>query len=258
MTDIPAGAGRREDGFLGGRLRLAQPAQGYRAGADAVMLAAACPARAGQSVLELGCGAGVALLCLGARVPDLALTGLELQSGYADLARQNARANAIPARILEGDLGQMPAELRGESFDHVIANPPYFLAGTVAPDSGRGTARHEATPLDDWISAGLRRLRPRGELTLIQRADRLGAILSALGDKAGAIKILPISARAGREAGRVIVTARKGARTPLRLLSPFILHANPSHSTDGEDLTEAAQAVLREGAALALTAPDFR
>ena len=258
MTDDPSGADLREDGFLGGRLRIAQPAQGYRAGADAVMLAAACPARPGQSVLELGCGAGVALLCLASRVPDLALSGLELQPAYAALARRNARANAIPARIHEGDLGHMPAELRGESFDHVIANPPYFLGGTMAPDAGRGTARHEDTPLQDWIAAGLRRLRPGGGITLIQRADRLGAILSALQEKAGAIKILPISARAGREAGRVIVTARKGARTPLRLLSPFILHANPSHSADGEDLTEAAQAVLREGAALASAGPDFR
>ena len=258
MTEGPGAGNTRDDGFLGGRLRIAQPAQGYRAGADAVMLAAACPARAGQAVLELGCGAGVALLCLGARVPDLALTGLELQPAYAALAQRNAQANAIPARILTGDLTRMPAALRAESFDHVIANPPYFLGGTVAPDSGRGTARHEDTPLDDWIGAGLRRLRQGGEITLIQRADRLGAILAALGDKAGAIKILPISPRAGREAGRVIVTARKGARSALRLLSPFILHANPSHSADGEDLTEAAQAVLREGAALAPPSPDFR
>ncbi|RCW82096.1 tRNA1(Val) (adenine(37)-N6)-methyltransferase [Paracoccus lutimaris] len=257
MTD-PAADPLREDGFLGGRLRIAQPARGYRAGADAVMLAAACPARPGQSVLELGCGAGVALLCLGARVPDLALTGLELQPAYAALARHNAQENGIPARVLEGDLARMPAALRAESFDHVIANPPYFLDGTPARDTGRGTARHEDTPLEDWIGAGLRRLRQGGTLTLIQRADRLGAILSALAEKAGAIKILPISAREGREAGRVIVTARKGARTPLRLLSPFILHANPSHSTDAEDLTEAAQAVLRAGAALAPVGPDFR
>lgn len=193
MTDDPFGAGLRkdalrEDGFLGGRLRILQPAQGYRAGADAVMLAAACPARAGQSVLELGCGAGVALLCLGSRVPDLALSGLELQPAYAALAQRNAQANAIPARIHQGDLGHMPAELRAESFDQVIANPPYFLGGTIAPDHGRGTARHEDTPLEDWIAAGLRRLRPGGEITLIQRADRLGAICRRWRKRPGPLK----------------------------------------------------------------------
>jgi len=248
----------REDGFLGGRLRILQPARGYRAGADAVMLAAACPARAGDEVLELGCGAGAALLCLGARVGDLRLAGLELQPDYAELARRNAAANAIPVELHEGDLARMPAALRGRSFDHVIANPPYFLDGPPAPDAGRGRARHEITPLPLWIEAGLRRLRPGGWITLIQRADRLAAILAALAGPAGAITILPVAAREGREAGRVIIAARKGARGPLRLLSPFVMHAKPLHSADEQDLTAAAQAVLREAAALSLLRPDFR
>ncbi|WP_347267540.1 methyltransferase [Paracoccus sp. (in: a-proteobacteria)] len=252
MTDL------REDAFLGGRLAIAQPARGYRAGADAVMLAAACPARAGESVLELGCGAGVALLCLGARVPGLRLVGLELQQDYAALARRNAAANGIESMILQGDLARMPAELRQMGFDHVIANPPYFTAGTPAPDAGRERARHELTPLADWLEAGLRRLRPGGRLTLIQRADRLAVILSALQDRAGALTILPVAARAGREAGRVLVTARKGGRAPLRLLSPFVMHEKPSHSGDAEDLTAAAQAVLRAAAPLTPITGDLR
>lgn len=242
----------RRDNFLGGRLVLAQPAAGYRAGADAVMLAAACPATAGETVLELGCGAGAALLCLGTRVKALGLTGLELQDDYAELARANAADNRLKAQILTGDLTRMPAELRAMSFDHVIANPPYFQSGTVAPDQGRGTARHEAAPLSLWIEAGLRRLRPGGWLTLIHRAERLGAILAGLDGAAGEITILPISARTGREAGRVIVLARKGARAPTRLLYPFIMHEKPLHSGDGEDLTPAAHAVLREAEALNL------
>ncbi len=243
----------RIDGFLDGRLKIAQPLGGYFSGADAVMLAAACPARSGQSVLELGCGVGVALLCLGHRVPDLALTGLELQPDYAEIARQNAKANGIAAEIVTGDLAQMPATLRQSSFDHVIANPPYFLGGTLAPDEGRGRARHEATALDLWIGAAMKRLRPKGWLTLIQRADRLAEVLAALQPVAGAMTVLPISARAGREAGRIIVTARKGAKSPLRLLAPLIMHENPQHFADSEDLTLTARAILRDGAALAIS-----
>lgn len=238
------------DGFLGGRLRIAQPRRGFRSGADAVMLAAACPARPGLAVLELGCGAGVASLCLGWRVPGLTLVGLEQQADYADLARQNAAANGIALQVLAGDLARPPAELRARSFDQVIANPPYFLGGTPAPDGGRATARREATPLPAWIDAGLRRLRPGGCLTLIQRADRLDGLLIALAGRAGAVTILPLAGRGGREAGRVIVRAIKGARGPLRLLAPFVLHSEPAHAGDREDLTEAASAVLREGAPL--------
>lgn len=249
---MTAAAGTRDDGFLGGRLRLRQPAQGYRAGADAVMLAAACPARAGQAVLELGCGAGAALFCLGARVPGLALTGLERQEAMADLARHNAGATGIAARILTGDLAAMPDDLRRQSFDHVLMNPPFFGPGTQAPDPSRAAARHEDTPLDQWIDAGLRRLVPGGTLVLVHRAEALDRILIALSGRAGAAAVLPVAARAGRDAGRVIVAARKGARGPLRLLAPFVLHEKPSHAGDGEDLTAAAQAVLRHGAAIDL------
>ncbi|MCZ0962768.1 tRNA1(Val) (adenine(37)-N6)-methyltransferase [Paracoccus benzoatiresistens] len=236
-----------DDGFLDGRLRIAQPRGGFRSGADAVMLAAACPAEGGQAVLELGCGAGVASLCLGWRVPDLRLAGLESQADYADLARRNAAANGIRMQVLTGDVARPPSELRAQAFDHVIANPPYFLGGTAAPDGGRALARQEATPLAAWIDAGLRRLRPGGVLTLIQRADRLDAMLAAMSDRAGSVAILPIAGRAGRDAGRVILQARKGARGPLRLLAPFVMHREPAHAGDREDLTDAAAAVLRKG-----------
>lgn len=214
------------------------------------MLAAACPAQPGQSVLELGCGAGVAVLCLGQRVADLRLTGLELQPDYAALARRNAEENQINLQVIEGDLERMPKELRSETFDHVIANPPYFRDGTHAPDSGRDTARHEATGLAGWVDATLRRTKPAGQVTFIHRAERLGDLLVALDGRAGSVAVLPIAARHGREAGRVIVNARKGSRGALRLLAPLIMHAKLSHLDDAEDLTEAAQRVLRDGQAI--------
>jgi len=240
------------DGFLGGRLAIAQPASGYRAAADPVLLAAAVPARAGQAVLELGCGAGVASLCLGWRVAGLRLAGLELQPAYAALARRNAAANRQDLEVWEGDLAAMPAALRSRDFDHVMANPPYFGAGSGTParDPGREAAQREATPLAEWIGAGLRRLRPGGRLTLIQSAERLPEILCALGPGAGGVTVLPVAPRAGRPAGRIIVAARKGGRAPFRLLAPFILHEGPAHLCDGDDSTAAARAVLREGGAL--------
>lgn len=241
-----------DDGFLGGRLRILQPRVGYRAATDPVLLAAATPAKPGESFLELGCGAGVASLCLLSRVPGLTAEGVELQATYAALARRNSERNGLALTVTEADLCDLPKRMRALSFDHVIANPPYFRAGegTNADDPGREAAFREETPLDQWIDAGLRRLVPGGWLTLIHLTDRLGDILAAIGDRAGAIAILPVAPRPGRPASRVIVRARKGARTPLALLAPFILHEGADHLRDGDDFTPAARAVLRDGAPL--------
>ena len=246
MTDRPT----TRDACLGGRVHVLQPRDGYRAATDSVFLAAACPAGLGQSVLELGCGVGVASLCLAARVPGLRMTGVERQAEYADLARQNAMAADLS--IITADLADLPADLRQRSFDHVIANPPYFANGdgTAARDAGREAANRLETPLVDWITVARARLVPKGWLTLIQTAERLPECLAALQDGFGAIAVLPLQPRVGRAAARVVIRARKSARAPFRLLPPFLIHESAAHPGDAPDFTAKAEAVLRHAAPL--------
>ena len=239
------------DAFLCGKLHLWQPRKGYRAATDPVLLAAACPAQPGQSVLDLGCGVGAAALCLAARVPDLRLAGLELQPAYAALARRNAVENAIAFEVHEGNLADMPRPLRVD-FDHVIANPPYYpRGGTPSPNAGRATALQLDTPLSAWVEAATRRLAPGGWLTLICGADGLPEVLAAMGSKLGSASVLPLTPREGRPALRILLRARKTGRAAFRLLAPFVIHHGPAHDGDRESYTPRANAVLRGGDALA-------
>ena len=238
------------DAFLCGRLHLWQPLKGYRAATDPVLLAAACPAQPGDSVLDLGCGAGAAALCLATRVPGLTLHGLELQEAYATLARRNAAENGLAFHIATGDLAAMPRPLR-LSFDHVIANPPYFpRAGSASPVIARDTALRAETPIAAWVQAASRRLKPGGWLTLIAGADSLPQVLAALAPGLGSATVLPLTPREGRPALRFLLRARKTGRAAFRLLAPFVLHAGPAHDGDRESYTPRAQAVLREKADL--------
>ena len=239
-----------DDAFLGGRLHLWQPANGYRAATDPVLLAAACPAESGQSVLDLGCGVGAAALCLAARVPGLALTGIEVQAGYAELARRNAVRNGLPLQVVTGDLTAMPAELR-HGFDHVIANPPYYpRSGTPSPVPERDLAVRAEVALAVWVDAATRRLDPGGWLTLICGTDGLPEVLAALSPRMGSVAVLPLSPREGRAALRIVLRARKGGRSALRLLAPFVLHRGAAHDGDRDSHTDQANAVLRGGEAL--------
>jgi tRNA1(Val) A37 N6-methylase TrmN6 len=239
------------DGFLGGRVTVWQPASGYRAGNDPVLLAAACPARPGDAVLELGAGVGVASLCLSWRVEGLRITAVERAPRYADLTRRNAAENGAPIEVVEADIAALPADLRQRSFDQVIANPPYFASGsgTAARDAGRAGGRQEETPLDLWISVAAARLRPKGWLTLIQATERLPDCLAAMSGF-GAISVRPLQARPAREAGRVLVRARKGARAPFRLMPPVLLHEGLVHGRDRESYTPEVNGILRDGRAL--------
>lgn len=238
------------DAFLGGKLNIWQPQEGYRAGTDPVFLASVVKATAGQTVLELGCGAGVASLCLGCRIKGLSLTGVELQSEYAALARRNAAENGVPMEVVVADVDALPLEIRQRSFDHVIANPPYFETKRLTPpkDAGKEIA-HIAQPgsIKHWVETGVKRLSPKGVISLVHLTESLTDVLGVLSGKCGEIEIYPIVSRGNRPASRVITTARKGSRTPLVLHPPQVVHTNPTHTTDADDYSDWATAVLRSG-----------
>src|SRR5271155_2154133 len=120
-----------EDRLLGGRIRLKQPAAGYRVAIDPVFLAASVPAEPHQLVLDVGCGAGAAALCLAARVPQCRVVGLELQRDLVRLAGDNVALNGMTMRVsmMVGDLLSPPPRLSAGMFDHVMANPPYIAQG---------------------------------------------------------------------------------------------------------------------------------
>ena len=228
------------DRLLGGRVLLEQPVAGLRAAIDAVLLAAAVPARTGDAVLELGCGTGVGLLCLAARVPGLALHGVELDPVLVALAQSNVTRAGLHAAILQGDMRQPVPPV-----DHAFANPPYWPGGTASPIGLRRDAAHEGSArLADWVAALVAPVRRRGSVSLILPAARLSEALAALrGAGCGSIAVVPLWPRAGQPARRVILRGIRGGRGPDRLLAGLVLHV-------GGGFTPAADTVLRDGHAL--------
>lgn len=237
--------------LLGGSVRLLQPKHGYRAATDPVLLAAAVDASEGDLVLDLGCGAGAATMCLGRRIEGLDLHGLELQATYAELARRNGVLNEIPVTLHLGDLRAMPDALKALNFDTVMMNPPWHATDAIgSPEAGRDIANRLRMELTVWISAALSRVRPRGSVILIQRMEWLPLILSSLVERAGDIAVLPLAAREGRPAKRVIVKARKGTNGPFHLAPPLVIHQGDTHPGDKEHYSDIVRGVLRDGAAL--------
>jgi tRNA1(Val) A37 N6-methylase TrmN6 len=229
MTELVAA--QTEDAFLGGRLRLRQLTSGHRAGHDAMLLAAATPARAGDRVIDFGAGVGAAGLALARRVAGIKLVLVEIEAALAGLARDNATLNAIDAdvRILdvEADVSAFAAAgLPPDSADSVMMNPPFNDAARhrASPDAARASAHlaHEAT-LERWIHTARRILKSCGALTLIWRADGIAEVLSALDRGFGSLAIQPVHGEADSPAIRILVRAIKGGRAPTRILPSLML-----------------------------------
>lgn len=243
------------DTVLGGRVTLRQPASGYRVAIDPILLAAACPAGAGDLVADLGCGVGTAALCLARRLPDLQCLGVDLQNGLVALAEENARDNGFAGRVsfVAGDILDRTLPIYARPADHVIVNPPYLKRGSATPSANpiKALANVEGeADLAAWVTSAANAARPGGSITFIHRADRLPELLALLEARCGGIVIQPLHPKEGSAAHRVLVTGRLGQRLPATLLPGLVLH-----EADGS-FTPSVQRILRDGAALPLSPPS--
>lgn len=233
-------------------VRLLQPAEGFRTSLDSVMLAAACPAGDGETVVDMGCGVGGAAFCLLHRVPGISVTGVDNHPDYIDLAERNIELNAVRDRVhfVCTDVARFDVKGPSHRFHHAICNPPYLEAGRHTPSPrpdlavARGHGDGGDMALSDWIDAGFRLIRPGGSLTMIHRADRVDELIQALGRRFGATEIIPLWPRAGELARRVIVRTLKDRRSPAAIHPGIVLH-----EVDGA-YTKAADDILRRVAAL--------
>jgi tRNA1(Val) A37 N6-methylase TrmN6 len=251
-------AGTSDDAFLGGALLILQPEAGYRAGLDAVLLAAAAPVEAGfaQHVLDVGAGVGAVGLAVAHRVADADVTLVERDPALTELARANIARNGLSCRVrvVEADVTRPLRELEllsphAESFDHVLANPPFNAEGRGTAAGHALKAAGNAMPSHDlgrWVRFMAAMARPGGTATLIHRAEALGDLLEALSGRFGNAAVLPLYPREGEPANRVLVQAAKGSRAPLRLLPGLVVHG-PDQGFRPE-----IDAILRHGAALDL------
>ena len=252
--DITAGEDTTEDLFLGDKIAVRQPAKGYRAGTDAVLLAATIGEGFSGSVLDAGSGVGTVGLCVAARLPGAGVVMVEREPELVALARANISRNGFGGRVsvVEADVTRVGSAfdatgIVSETFDRVLANPPFHDSGAgTRPPSLLKAGSHQMPrdALDAWARFMSRMAAPGGVATIIHKAETLPRVLAAFEGRFGAIGVLPVLAREGENAIRVIVSGTKGSRAPMRLRPPLVLH------TSEQAFRPEIEAVFRYGAAL--------
>ena len=233
---------------LNKRLKLAHTQNGFKTSIDSVLLAASCPAKAGEHVLDTGCGVGGAGLSVLTRIAGVRLTGVEIQGDHATLATQNAQSNGFEEQceFVTADIKDFRRE---KAFQYVICNPPYLDGGAHlrSPSKEKATAMgHEvnALSLQDWIDTAYYCLHPKGLFTMIHRADKLDEIISCLSPRFGEIEIFPLWPKEGVPAKRVIIRAARDRKSPVILHAGLVLHK------EGGSYSDAAEKIFRDMEAL--------
>jgi tRNA1Val (adenine37-N6)-methyltransferase len=168
--------------FLEGRLRLEQPARGYRFSLDAPILADFLQCQPDDVLLEVGTGVGIIPLILFVRRPFRKIFAIEVQPRLAELAERNVHSHhargfirIIRADIREPDLPGVP-----DRVDAVFSNPPYrrIGAGHLNPDPEKAAARHELLlDLPALMRAAGRRLGDGGRLFLTHLPGREAEVI---------------------------------------------------------------------------------
>lgn len=232
------------DDFLGGLIKLRQPKIGYRATSDAVMVAAAVPAKEGETILDVGCASGIVGLCIGARVLNLSITGVEIQPELVELACQNAELNGQNLTVVEADISKKVPELHGIQFHHVVTNPPFYTETPARQSRQVEMAYKQVVPLKKWIDFCLRHLRAKGTFTIIHRAESVPEILSLLNGRLGGIRLIPIWPKQGVNPKRVIIQGIMNSKKPFEIHTGFVMHHHDDTRTDE------AERIMRAGVSL--------
>ena len=226
----------REDYLPGCGYKIYQDPAEFTFTTDSVFLAH-FPHLVNQAkALELGCGTGAVSFYLAAR-GAAEVTGLDVNPRLVELFNRSAEENGIGRRVraLQWDIKDIKQFCKTETFDLVVANPPYRNSGR---ERAIGTAAcHEKTAvLEDFFVAASYALHSRGRFALVQLPERfMESMELAIKYKLQPKKLQWVHASVDKPAWIFLMEMVKNGSYGLEVMPPLIMY-----NADGS-LTEQAK-----------------
>jgi tRNA1(Val) A37 N6-methylase TrmN6 len=231
------------DAFLGEKIKLYQPKEGYRFSIDSILLADFIKCTAHDKIVDLGSGCGIIPLILHYNKTFHSILGIEIQEELAELARSNVHLNKADKKIqiIREDFRSFAASYKKEKFDIVVSNPPYrkLHSGRLNPEQGKAIARHEIScTLEELISATAKLLDIKGQFYYIYPAFRLSEMIALLlKHHLSANKLCFIHPQADGEATHFLIQGGFTSPVNLKILPPIsIFKPDGSYTNNIEEI----------------------
>ena len=222
--------GERLDDLQRNHLQIIQNPEKFCFGMDAVLLSGFAKVKPGEKVLDLGTGTGIIPILLSAKTQAAHLTGLEIQTESADMARRSVLLNGLDERIeiVEGDIKEASRIFGAAAFDVVTCNPPYMIGqhGLQNPDGPKAIARHEVLcTFEDVAREAAKLLRPGGKFYLVHRPFRLAEIIGTLlSYKLEPKRMQLVHPFINKEPNMVLLEASRGGNSRMTVEPPLIVY----------------------------------
>ena len=173
-----------------------------------------------------------------ARTKAAQLTGLEIQTDSAEMAKRSVALNGLEERvsIIEGDIKEADRLFAAASFDVVTCNPPYMVGGhgLTNPEAPKAIARHEVKcTFEDVAAQAAKLLKPGGNFFLVHRPFRLAEIIVTLARyRLEPKRMQLVYPFVDKEPNMVLLEANRGGRSRLKVEKPLIVYREPGIYTD--------------------------
>lgn len=220
-------------------VKIKQRKEGYRFAIDAILLADFVKIKPNdKNIIDLGTGSGIIALLLTKRFIHTKITGVELQKGLFELAKENVRLNRLETQVHIENIAikDIKRSFKAEGFDSVVSNPPYrrFKTGRINPAEEKAIARHEIkTNLEEIIKISKYLLKAKGSLFLIHLTERLAELIYLLKEyKIEPKRMRLVYSREGEDAAFVLMEGAKGSREGLKIEMPLYIYDKNGEYTD--------------------------
>lgn len=236
MTDLVYEHERVDDLQLND-LKIIQNPKGFCFSIDAVLLSNFVSLKKNAKVVDLGSGTGIIPILLAGKSKTSHITGVEIQSEVADMAKRSIKLNKLEDRIeiLNIDLKNTEEYLDINKYDVVTSNPPYMYPdGNINIDDKKAISRHEVKcSLEDVVRTASRLLKHNGRFFMVHRPIRLADIMVCLRQyKLEPKKLKFIHPTYSKKPNLILIECVKCAKPELKILDPLYVYKENGEYTD--------------------------
>jgi len=219
---------------------LYQPESGYCYNSDSIFLYDFINSfHPKGKVLDVGAGCGVVGLLVARDNKNVSLEAVEKQTAFREYAQINARVNKIPYVMHESDFLELDTDTK---YDYIVSNPPFYPSGVQKSQNEMlFHARYNINlPMSDFFKKVSQLLKPQSHFIFCYDATQFGLICEELARvKMRVVDVQFVHPKIDRAASLVMIHARNGSKSMMKVWSPFV-------SFEGEQPSKSVEKIYKK------------